>query len=97
MVWTGLNWSELVSRFSDTMSEEEEEIGSASSLMGRVKLARQEALRKKLEAEMTDQDKLKEKMWVTVGALSRALEQVPVAAGVKAIRANIKKLCWISS
>ena len=44
------------------MSEEEEEIGSASSLMGRVKLARQEALRKKLEAEMTEQDKLKEKL-----------------------------------
>ena len=51
---TGLNWLKLVSRFSDTMSEEEEEIGSASSLMGRVKLARQEALRKKLEAEMTE-------------------------------------------
>jgi hypothetical protein len=30
--------------------------------MGRVKLARQEALRKKLEAEMTDNDKLKEMM-----------------------------------
>ena len=56
------NWCKLVSPFSDTMSEEEEEIGSASSLVGRVKLARQEALRKKLEAEMTDQDKLKEKM-----------------------------------
>ena len=44
------------------MSEEEGEIGSASSLMGRVKLVRQEALRKKLEAEMTEKDKLKEKL-----------------------------------
>jgi hypothetical protein len=30
--------------------------------MGRVKLARQEALRKKLESEMTEQDKLKERL-----------------------------------
>jgi hypothetical protein len=47
---------------SDTLTEEEDEIGSASSLMGRVKLARQEAIRKKLESEMSDKDILKEKM-----------------------------------
>ncbi len=47
---------------ADTLSEEEDEIGSAGSLMGRVKLARQEALRKKLESEMSEKDKLKEKM-----------------------------------
>jgi hypothetical protein len=47
---------------SDTLTEEEDEIGSASSLMGRVKLARQEAIRKKLESEMSEKDILKEKM-----------------------------------
>jgi hypothetical protein len=47
---------------SDTLTEEEDEIGSASSLMGRVKLARQEAIRKKMESEMSEKDILKENM-----------------------------------